>query len=71
MTPVRTGAEDFTLATGTQIDLEIGDVSPLKTYQALTQSGAIARLPYDAEIEAEPHLFILACSELRDFRGDL
>lgn len=63
------GGEDrYVLETGTKMDLEIGHVSPLKTYHALTHAGAIARFPYGFEAPLAPCLFILACSEPKEWR---
>lgn len=51
----------YVLPKGTEMDLEIGNVSPVLTYNKLTMGGAIARFPYDFDDQrVSPHLFILA-----------
>lgn len=58
----------YVLLAGDRMDLEIGHVSPLRMYQALTGVGKIARFPYDFEADMEPHLFVLCCSEPKEYR---
>jgi len=57
----RRPSASYLLPKGTEMTLEVGNVSPILTYSRLSMEGAIARFPYDFDDKrVSPHLFILA-----------
>jgi hypothetical protein len=61
LTCVGWNADPMILGFGTKMTLEIGNVSPILTYNRLSMDGAIVRFPYDFDDQrVSPHLFILA-----------